>query len=307
MEAWRIRRRLDRNAVRRVRETVLRDGIDILHATHNNAIVTAIRAARGLPVKVVIYRGAFGNPWWRDAGAFLTYRHPRIDRVICVADAVRDSLNRLGIPKSKTVTIYKGHDVEWYGSNDDITVHAPGIPRGAFVVGCAASFRRQKGGHILVEALRHVPNELCVHVLLIGNITDPKLRRVVAAGAMSDRVHAIGHVKEAARLMGRCDAMTALSIRREGLSRAAIEAMSKGIPVVASNIGGLPELVVDGECGIIVPPGDPAATAQAIMRLAKNRELATRMGQAGRERIQSHFHVAQTVEKTLALYESLVG
>ena len=85
----------------------------------------------------------------------------------------------------------------------------------------------------------------------------------------------------------------------------AIEAMAAGLPVVATAVGGTPEVVIDGETGILVPPRNPEALANALTKLLLDSRLCHRMGQAGRQRALDHFNLFQTVQQTQTLYESL--
>jgi glycosyltransferase involved in cell wall biosynthesis len=92
----------------------------------------------------------------------------------------------------------------------------------------------------------------------------------------------------------------------EGLPGALFEAGALGVPVVATAVGGIPEVVVDGVTGILVPPQDPAALADAIASLLDDPERARAMGEAGRQRVEQHFTVERMVAETLALYEELL-
>jgi glycosyltransferase involved in cell wall biosynthesis len=90
------------------------------------------------------------------------------------------------------------------------------------------------------------------------------------------------------------------------MPNALIEAMSAQLPVVATAVGGTPEVVVDGETGILVPPSNPQALAEAITTLLHNPDLCHEMGRAGRARIERHFTIGETVRRTESLYETLL-
>jgi glycosyltransferase involved in cell wall biosynthesis len=96
-------------------------------------------------------------------------------------------------------------------------------------------------------------------------------------------------------------------VKREGLARSLIEAMAYGIAPVVTDCGGSPEIVVDGECGIVVPVRDAAALARAIARLHENPALRRQLGTAARARIANDFKIERTIEQTLALSRELVG
>src|SRR5256886_4183628 len=102
-------------------------------------------------------------------------------------------------------------------------------------------------------------------------------------------------------------AVSVLPSLSEGLSNVLLESMAAGAPVVATRVGGNPEVVEDGETGLLVPPRDPAALAQAICRLLDSPELASRFGQAGRERVIKSFSLERMVQKTESLYLDLLN
>ena len=97
------------------------------------------------------------------------------------------------------------------------------------------------------------------------------------------------------------------SSRNEGLANAIIECMAARLPVVATTVGGTPELVVDGETGLLVPPNDPRALAEALLALLRSPETARRLGAAGRRRVEEHFTVERMVTETEAVYEALLS
>ena len=97
------------------------------------------------------------------------------------------------------------------------------------------------------------------------------------------------------------------STKREGLSRAVIEAMCYGIPPIVTNVGGLPELVTDKESGFVIPPSDPRALARAIIDLYENPETRKRLGENARVRIRTHFNINTTVEQTRKVFEELMA
>ncbi len=97
------------------------------------------------------------------------------------------------------------------------------------------------------------------------------------------------------------------SLRREGLARSLIEAMAYARPVIVTDCGGSPELVVDGVSGIVVPVHDPEAIAAAIRKLIADPALRRRFGEAARERIRTQFRIEDTIEQTLAMYRELAA
>lgn len=301
-----IRHRLDLVAVRRVRRRIDEGGFDIVHAPRNHTLAVALLAVLRRPrVGVVAYRGTSGHLSRLDPASWLTYLNPRIDRIICVSEAVRAYLLEKGIPAGRLVTIYKGHDVLWYQPESRADLASLGIPPGAFVVGFTGNVRPVKGVEYLLGAARLLPRDSAAHFLIVGHTPDGALPRLAADPAIRERVHLTGFRSDAAALAGACDAYVMPSVAREGLPRGVIEAMCQSVPPIVSNVGGLPELVQHEQSGLVVPPRDSRALAEAIGRLAADRELARRLGANARRRIEEQFNIATTIEEVDALYEAV--
>ena len=291
-----------------LREELQRGRYHIMHTFNNKAVSNGLRACKGLPVKIVCYRGIVGAVGFLDPMSWMRYLNPRIDRLVCVCDAIRRHFLEmkpafLRMPPERPVTIHKGHKLEWFTAEPaDLTDY--GIPENACVVGCTANYRPRKGIEYLVEAIEQLPDD--VHLLLVGHMDAAKLTRRIERSPARERIHRVGWVSNAPELSAACDIFCLPSTKREGLPRSVIEAMAYRVPPVVTDAGGSPELVVDGECGFVVPPMDAAALAEAIGKLHRDTELRKRFGNAARERISTAFRNEDTVRKTIALYEELV-
>lgn len=301
-------RKFSLEAIRRVRGVLKAGGHDILHLFNNKAIVAGIFASIGMPNKVVTYRGQTGNIYWYDPSCYLTHLNPRVDKIVCVANAVRDDLQKQMLDKTKPVTIYKGHDLHWYEKTEPADLAEIGIPEGAFVLGCVANNRPRKGVPVLLEATRHLPDDLPVHILLVGGGMDsPEIAKLISASPIADRIHALGYRDDIPALVSACSASVLPATKREGLPKTVIESMAYGIAPIVTATGGSPELVEDGQCGLVVPPSDPQRLAQAIVEMASDKERRDEWGRRARERIRTHFNVRDSIAQHKALYEELVG
>ena len=300
--------RLDAGGIRRLRAELSQGGYDILHVFGNRALRNGLLAARGLPVRLVAYRGIVGNVSFFNPVSWMRFLNPRIDCIVCVADAVRDHFldmrpAMLRLPAARLVTIHKGHSPDWY-TEPPADLRAFGIPPDAFVVSCVANYRPRKGIERLVEAMADLPAD--VHLLLVGRMEARALDGTIAANPAAPRIHRIGYRADAPSLAAACDAAVLPSIRREGLPRSVIEAMACGTAPIVTDAGGNPELVVDGVSGLVVPPDDAGAIRRAVRRLYDDPALRERLGEAARERIRTCFRIEDTVERTVELYRRLV-
>lgn len=300
-----FRSRLDVAGIGKLRRKLKGGAFDIVHSFTNRALSNALFASIGLPPRHVTYRGTVGHLERWNPASWMAHLNPRIDRVICVSDAVRQYLVRQGLPPRRLVTIYKGHDPAWYDSEATSSRDELGFPGDAFVVGFVGRIRPVKGVDVLLRALALLPPELNVHLLLIGAVADKQVERLLTQPEIASRTHCTGYREDAAALMRHCDIFAMPSIKREGLPRAVIEAMTQGVPPIVSDVGGMPELVSDGECGLVFPPRAPEALAEAIRELAQDAEKRKRFGKRARERIATQFNVSAYIKQTLALYGEL--
>ena len=306
----RLPQNFDKAGIAALHEELVRGRYHIMHTFNNKAVSNGLRACRGLPVKIVCYRGIVGAVGFLDPMSWMRYLNPRIDRIVCVADAIRRHFLQmqpafLRMPATRPVTIHKGHKLEWYDATPaDLTQF--GIPEDAFVVGCTANYRPRKGIDFLIDAIEALPEDVQVHLMLVGHMDAAKLSRRIAQSPIGERIHRVGFRSDAPALSAACDVFCMPSTKREGLARSVIEAMAYRVPPVVTDSGGSPELVVDGVSGFVVPPRDAQAIATAIETLYRDPALRQRMGEAARERIATDFRNKDTVQKTITLYEELV-
>jgi glycosyltransferase involved in cell wall biosynthesis len=305
-----LKSRFDLSGIHRIAHHLKTKPYDILYCFTNPAVSNTLIASRGRRYKIITYRGTIGNISFASPASWTTYLHPRVDRIVCVSNAVRDYLSRirlfgLKIPVLKLVTIYKGHDPGWYdGPPADLSGF--NIAEGDFVVGFAGRDRPNKGIGVLVDSAQFLPKNLPIHFILIGRLLENRpLRRKIKNSPYAANIHLTGYRQDAPAIAAACDVFVMPSTRKEGLSRAVIEAMSCGTPPIVSNLGGLSEIVVDQECGRLVPPKNPAAIAAAILDLYHHPEKRKKLGEKAKQRIYDRFHIQDTISQTIGLFEEL--
>ena len=297
-----VKHRLDLTAIRRLRRILKARTPDVIYTTLNSCISVALFASLGLKSKHVCYRGTIGHISRWDPACRLTYLNPRISRIVCVSEAVRRYLLSLHLPAARLTTLYKGHDPAWYADLIAPDLSTFGIPKDAFVIGFTGRMRPVKGVDILIKAFQRLPANHNFHLLLVGSVTDPTITQLAGDPAVKDRIHFAGHRADAAAIAGACRVFVMPSLSREGLPRSVIEAMAQGVPPIVTDVGGMPELVLHNQCGLVVPPADPDALAGAITLLADNPNTAHDFGTAARTRIATAFNIAATVTQTRDLF-----
>ncbi len=307
----RLRNRMDFRGMKMIRRLLQETGSNIIHSISARALTCSLLASSGMSVAHVSYRGTIGhlNKW--DPMTWLSYLHPRVSKIICVSHAVQDYLSSLRVADEKLTTIYKGHDSSWYGavtySEGRDLLTAAGVPRETFAVACVANARPVKGVDILARSMTHIPSDAKIDLVLIGEIRDDRIHKIIQTLPNPQRVHVLGPRPDAPQLVAGCDAFVMPSREREGLPRAVIEAMVQARPVIVTNVGGMPELVLAEQSGLVVPPSDPPAIASAILRLRDDATLRESLGNAARHRIINDFNIAKTVSATRAVYNQVIG
>jgi glycosyltransferase involved in cell wall biosynthesis len=306
-----LKSRFSPAGIRKIKSILNRKTYDIIYCFTNKATSNLILSIRGRKCKVITYRGTVGNISFFSPASWTTHLNPRVNRVICVSQAVKNHLNTMqfmGIKfkPGRAVGIYKGHDLSWY-QDQPADLSEFGISKSDFVVTFAGRNRPHKGAHVIVASTQWIPPEIPVHFILMGNIAEnKKLLRQVADSPISARIHLPGFRNDAPAVIAAGDTFLMPSTKREGLSRAVIEAMSYGIAPIVTNVGGLPELVKDKESGFVIPPNDPQTLSRRIIELYNNPEMKKRFGENARRRIGTHFNINTTVEKTRQVFEDLM-
>jgi glycosyltransferase involved in cell wall biosynthesis len=296
-----VRGALDTRALRALTRTFRSARADVVH-THGHFGVNVVGrvAARLAGARVLSHmhiENAFRAGRGRSAQVAVDNLTARLCfAIVAVSDATRQSLLRQGYPPARVVPIHNGVEPPEPGPS----VH---LAEGATILE-VARLAEVKGQRTLLEALP----ALAATAVLVGEDLEGggayrrELEEVASRLGIAERVVFTGRRDDVPALLRGCD-VVCLPSRAEGMPLVLLEAMAQGKPVVATAVGGVPELVVDGECGLLVPPGNPDALAVALRRVLDDRELAARLGEAGRRRVEERFSAAAAAERVLRLYE----
>jgi glycosyltransferase involved in cell wall biosynthesis len=222
-----------------------------------------------------------------------------IDCIVAISESIRLQLEVSGIPSSKIKTIYEGMDLSLYPENINREAPEAGKP---MTVGTVAHLSPEKGIHYLIEAASLIPNvHRKLRFIVVGEGSClPEIKALTKKKGLENVFHFAGFHSDTSRFMKTFD-IFALPSLSEGLSSAILEAMATSLPIVATEVGGIPELVTNGDNGFLVSPADPESLSLAIQRLTDNPEEARRMGMRGRRRMEEQF----TLERKIAETEQL--
>lgn len=228
------------------------------------------------------------------------------DKIVSVSEADRQRLVGWGIPPDKVATIPNGIDPAGLAVTADVghLRHSLGLAPERPLVLQVGRLSAQKDPVAFVEGAALVLGEYPgAQFALVG---DGPLRDCVAVRirelGLGGHVHLLGWREDAVGLMPAADILT-LTSRWEGAPYALLEAMACSLPVVATAVNGCPEIVVEGQTGLLVPPGQPAAWAKAVAKLLGDPMLAASMGHEGRERVEEHFSIAEMLSRIETLYK----
>lgn len=257
--------------------------------------------------KLVENREDSGFNWgWHEYQLLrLTRRLP--DRVICVSNSVRDVVMRKeGVSGDRIEVIHNGIPEVQTSSSRESARKRLGIAQEQLVIGMVANLNREvKGGAYFVEAIPKVLNEIpAATFLVIGLNPGEELRRRAEELGVSRHLLFTGYRADVDELYPAMD-LSVLTSLSEGLSITILESMQAGIPVVATNVGGNPELVCNGDTGFLVEPKNVSEFASKVITLLKDTELRKQFGFNAQHRVHEHFRISRTAEAYMNTYDSL--
>lgn len=288
-----------------------RNEVDILHchSFHSNFLGALMGRLKKTPAVIASqynitprhlkYRAFFNRMTARLATLFIA-NSERVKRHLVDGE---------GIPERKVRRVYLGVDPQEFqeGIRPIRSREHYGLPSRGILVGTVASLTPQKGHSVLLEAVPRIAAS-CPHVsfAFIGEGgLEGSLRAKVHALGMDNRVFLLGPVP-ALEIMGLLDIFVLPSLW-EGMPVALLEAMSMERPVVATDVGGVGEAVLDGETGILIPPGDPDSIARAIVALIRNVNLRAALGKRARKRVEATFSFEKGARELEGIYLELCG
>ena len=237
------------------------------------------------------------------------------DQVVTVTEAIRRQLvaGGLGVER-RVVTMPGGVDVDRFrpdaGPPRDHGIRATlGLPHDVPIIGLVSGFRVMKGHQTVVEAAaRLAAGGRRFHLLLIGQGPFvPKVRAQVEASGLGDRISTLGFVDDLPATMAVLDVALYSALESDGMSRVLFEYLAAGVPVVASRVGVVPEILEDGRTALLVPSGEPGPLADAIARLLDDPGRRREIGAAGAALVRARYSGARLAEQLTALYLSLAG
>ena len=234
------------------------------------------------------------------------------DRVVAVTRSAAAVLVGDGVPQQRVWTIPSGIDVDLFAPKvNGRHIRAQfGIPSDALVIGCVANVLPVKGYDVLIEAVAKVmKSSPSVNCLIVGrddSAYGTEVKNLAGRLHLFERTHFAGFQPDVRPYLAAMN-LVVLPSRSEALGLALLEAMAMEKPVIASRVGGIPEIVEHGVTGLLVAPNDPDALAGALISLLEDPGRRDLMGRAGRQRVVAQFRLERTVTAMEQLYEEILA
>lgn len=283
------------------------DVVNVHNLFFTTTVVTASAAQKaGIPVVTTLHLGDVGEiSGWkgRAAAAYEMAVGKRVlrcsDHLIAVSEAVATHARGLGDTNISIDVIANGVDLDAYHPATETKGDSDAVV-GIFV----GRLLPNKGPHYLLEALHRLPADLNYLIRVAGDGPMlPELERITAVHGLTDRVEFLGLRTDVPTLMREADFFVRPSTL-EGMPLTVLEAMASGIPVVATDVAGTGEAVVDGQTGILVAPGDTGALAEALVTMIRSPQTRLEMGLAGRRRVEASFGWESAAERSLEVLDN---
>jgi glycosyltransferase involved in cell wall biosynthesis len=257
---------------------------------------------------LVLNRGvSFPLTRWNRLG----YATRRVDAVVAVCEAIKRDLVASGVPAAKIEVIYSGTDTARFhpGVNGEPIRGELGLEPEHFLV-TQVGVRSWRGWQVVLDAMARVAPRIERARLAFVGAPPPRIAEVndhARRRGIGGRVVVLGHRDDVPEILAASSVVVDASWAGLGLTGSLREALACARPVIGTNLAGMPELISDGETGLLVPPRDPEALAHAIVKLAGDPAWCAELGRAGRRRVEERFSLRAKIDATEALYRRLVA
>lgn len=298
---------LDIAFVWRLRQLLRQAQPDLLHLhSRRGADLWGGLAGRWAGVPVVLSRRV-DNPeprWW------VACKYRLYSRVVTISQGIAEVLKREGVPVEQISVVPSAVDTRRFHPGATALPAELGLalPQGAPVAAMVAQFIARKGHELLLEALERLPEHCArLQVLLFGQgPLREQIAQQISERGLQQRVHLLGFHPALERILPAVDFLIHPALM-EGLGVSLLEAGAAGTPAIASRAGGMPEMVIDGETGLLIEPGDVDGLAVAITRLTESNNLRQRLGRRAREWVEERFSLTAMIDGNFKVYQEIMS
>ncbi len=278
---------------------------DVVHLNSSKAGGIGALAARLAGVKSIVFTVhgfAYNETWRNPVSRALIYAASWLTALLCHRSIiiVRKELREWPFHK-KSVLVHNGIAASPTVTRDEARLffREHGVPSDALLIGTAAELHKNKAQDVLIEAVAQTSN---AHLVLMGEGEERvHLETLAEKLNLKDRVHFLGYITQASMYLRGFDIFTLPSLK-EGLSYAILEAGAAGLPVVATSVGGMPDIIETSKEGLLVEPKDVVGLAKALNTLIDSPTLRSQYGDALKKKIETDFSVSRMVKETITIY-----
>lgn len=276
--------------------------LSLLHVHSRRGALPTLLIARWLKLPTVMH--------WRVAAPLRFPVHRLADAVIAVSEAASVQVQKAGMPPEQVFLVRSAVDTDAFAPIGNARLQAKqrwGLGAEAFVVATIGRLAAGKGHDGLLRAVALLSPPERPIVLLAGDGAERiRLQRLVGELGIAELVRFLGFQRDVRSILWAADGFIHVPTHfPEGTPNAILEAMAAGLPVIATKVGGIPEIVRDGGTGLLVPPEDTASLAKAIQTLRKDPNLRQQLGETAQTYVRKHHTVAIMVEKVFQVYERM--
>lgn len=286
-----------------------KEKIDLVHIHDSTALTLAIMATKLAKLPPFVFSKKTSFPIKNRKQTLYKYNHPQIKKILCVSEATKKVTAESINDHSKLVTVYHGSHLKERAALFKIREKLD-LPKDKITVGTIANHIRAKNLETWVATIDEIINKKRLknfHFVQIGTFTErtAALQETIKQKGLEPHVSFLGFVENASALIPQFD-ISLLTSQSEGLPQFIFESFYYKTPVVSTNVGGIPEIITDGENGFLSEPHNPTVLADKLIALQNNRELAEKFTERSHKIFLDNFTTRKMAENTLAEYKKVL-
>jgi glycosyltransferase involved in cell wall biosynthesis len=279
---------------------------NILHLHSAHAVSVGIWAKLFSPKLKLIAMRRVDFHISKNCLSYLKYSANIIDKIICISERIKQVLIEDGIPEKKLTVIHSGIDLKKYSNVIPVNLYEKyNIPKDNIVVGTVAALVGHKDYPTLLHAAKKVidTNSNVTFIALGSGKDERKIKKLAEDLRLKEKFIFAGFQENIGGFLKSFDIFV-LSSKLEGLGTSILDAMAVGIPVIATEAGGIPEIIRNGKNGLLIPIQNPKDLAEAVILLANDKNRREQLVKAGKESVKK-FDIHKTIQQNIELYNSL--
>lgn len=302
---------LDLRAIRIINRICRKEEIDLIHLHGSTALTLAVLADHFHKLPPFVFSKKTSFPIKERWITQYKYNYPRLKKILCVSEKTRQISAETIQDPGRLVTIYHGTDLKTKSTHTPFKLRDKlNIKDDKILVGTIANHIKAKNLETWIKTIDHLVNQLHrsdFHFVQIGQDTDrtPEFRQLIRELKLENHISLMGFLPNASNFIPQFD-ISLLTSQSEGLPQFIYESFYHKVPVVSTNVGGIPEIIEDGTNGFLCPPFQPAQLAGKLIALQRDSELKRQFTEISYKKLQKNYTTSIMAEKTLAEYKKVL-